>query len=183
MNSSLPYYRPGLRTATYAAFTQMSLSEQAIREGSQLNVCRDTLEETLLILHPKCQLAFKLQDALDEVRRRSLSMLRKDDTRQHYSDLGPQTSSCPSQPDNIWCDSAQARVGSVSDIEIDSNKNDSNAVTTSVFRAVPSRYRQFTSKHDVQKSSHAGKKHRVDIDAEGLPVTKRLKVGGHKLID
>lgn len=186
MSSSFPYYRPGLRTAAYAAFTQLSLSEQAIREESQLNLCRDILEETLLILRPECQLALKLQNALDEVRRRSLAMLPKDDTRQRYSDLRPHPSPCAISDDsgykhfdNISCASAQTRVASMSSIEMDVDKKNSTAMVTSVFRAVPAGNRHATLNDDIQKPVYAGKRHWVDVNTRVVPVAKRLKIGSN----
>ncbi|EXK77027.1 hypothetical protein FOQG_18255 [Fusarium oxysporum f. sp. raphani 54005] len=186
MGSSFPYYRPGLRTTAYAAFTQLSLSEQEIREESQLNLCRDILEETLWILHPECRLALKFQSALDEVRRRSLAMLPKDDTRQQYSDLGPLPSPCSISGDseykhfdNISCASAQSRVASMSNIEMDVGKENSNAMVTSVFRAVPAGNRNATLNDDIHKPAYAGKKHWVDVNTGVFPVAKRLKVGGN----
>ncbi|RYC79326.1 hypothetical protein BFJ63_vAg17794 [Fusarium oxysporum f. sp. narcissi] len=186
MGSSFPYYRPGLRTTAYAAFTQLSLSEQEIREESQLNLCRDILEETLWILHPECRLALKFQSALDEVRRRSLAMLPKDDTRQQYSDLGPLPSPCSMSGDseykhfdNISCASAQTRVALMSSIDMDVDKKNNTAMVTSVFRAAPAGNRQATLNDDIQKPVYAGKRHWVDVNPRGFPVAKRLKIGSN----
>jgi hypothetical protein len=112
-------------------------------------------------------------------------MLPKDDTRQRYSDLRPHPSPCSISDDseykhldNISCTSAQSRDVSMSNIKMDFGKNNSSAKVASVFRAVPSGNRHATLNDDIQKPTHAGKKHSVD-NAEVLPVAKRLKVRGN----
>jgi hypothetical protein len=187
MNSFSPYFRPGRRDAAYAAFAQLSESEQAVREESQLHLCRDTLEETLLILHPECHLALKLQDALDEIRRRSLAMLSRDNSEQRSSDLDPHQSprsisdDCEYKYlDKISCTPDRSCDAPMSNIEMTVVEDNNNAVAAPVFRAVTPVNRPAILNDNIQKPLHAGKKHSLEAN---MPAAKRRKVRGNQLLD
>ncbi|SCN99769.1 uncharacterized protein FFB20_10991 [Fusarium fujikuroi] len=181
MKSFSPFFRPGLRAAAYAAFSQLSQSERAVREESQLNVCRDTLEETLLILHPECHLASKLQDALDEVRRRSLAMLSKEKSEQRGSDLGPHQAPHSTSDycaykylDKISCTPDRSYSAPTSNIETTVIEDNNNAIAAPEIRAAKPVNRPAVSNDNIRKPPHAGKKHLLEAS---MPPAKRRKVG------
>ncbi|KPM46430.1 hypothetical protein AK830_g17 [Neonectria ditissima] len=98
MNSSVPYYRPSLRSNARAAFAQLSRPEQTARLLSQLNLCHATLEQALFILPPDSTLANKMQSVVDEIRCRVLATITSDGANDPETSLQPSTQGGLSTP-------------------------------------------------------------------------------------
>ncbi|KAM0549056.1 hypothetical protein ACHAPJ_009631 [Fusarium lateritium] len=82
-------YRPSRRALAQAAFAQLSQHQQEAQIESQLTLCRGTIEQALLVLDPKCDLARTLQGVLTGIRRHSLSALQYDSRLQPFGSYSP----------------------------------------------------------------------------------------------
>jgi hypothetical protein len=189
MSSSFPYYRPDLKITTQAAFSQLPLSDQVVHESIQLTLCRDALEKTLLIVRPESQLALKLQDCLNEIRRRLLSMLAEDHSGDRYSDLRPHPSPAPISDDhghehasNMSRSSPEFPNAttdweiSTSSIQVEVGNETNDDMVSSVLRALAHKGQDEYIGNEVPTSQYRGRKRSSNSTAEAVPASKRQKL-------